>query len=99
MKHLFSSILILFSAIVLPITSIAQTDTLLPSGKKPRYYIMETDTMPELIFTPDTIPTRKKRKPPKPKKKVFYELKCKKGFVRTISGTSGNVTLEKFYYL
>lgn len=100
MKHLFSSLIFLFSAIVLPITTIAQTDTLLPSGKKPRYYIMETDTMPELIFTPDTLPTRrKKRKPPKKKKKVFYELKCKKGFVRTVSGTSGNVTLEKFYYL
>lgn len=102
MKHLFNSLLVLFSAIVLPVCVLAQTtktDTLLPSGKKPRYYITETDTMPELIFTPDTIPTRKKRKPPKPKKKVFYNLKCKKGFVRTISGTSGNVTLEKFYYL
>ena len=99
MKHLFS-ISILLVSILLSINSFAQSDTVrLPSGKKPRYYIMETDTVPELIFTPDTIPTRKKRKPKKPKKKIFYELKCKKGFIRTISGTSGNVTLERFYYL
>ncbi len=83
----------------MPLCSVAQTDTLLPSGKKPKYYIMETDTVPELMFTPDTIPTRRKRKPPKKKKKVFYELKCKKGFIRTISGTSNNVTMETFYYL
>jgi hypothetical protein len=98
MKHLFR-ILIGILALLFSINSNAQKDTLLPSGKKPRYYIMETDTVPELIFRPDTIPTRRKRKKKKPKKKVFYELKCKKGFIRTISGTSGNVTLERFYYL
>lgn len=98
MKHLFS-ILISIVTLLLAINSSAQTDTLLPSGKKPRYYIMETDTVPELMFPADSIPTRKKKKKPKKKKKVFYELKCKKGFIRTISGTSGNVTLERFYYL
>lgn len=98
MKNLFS-ILISIVTLLLAINSSAQTDTLLPSGKKPRYYIMETDTVPELMFPADSIPTRKKKKKPKKKKKVFYELKCKKGFIRTISGTSGNVTLERFYYL
>lgn len=101
MKQFFNVRIFLLGICVLPILSIAQTDTLLPSGKKPRYYIMETDTMPELMFIKDSIPSnRRKRKPPKPKKKVFYELKCKKGFIRTISGAgSGSVTMEFFYYL
>lgn len=99
MKRFFSIKFFLLLAIILPVCSVAQTDTLLPSGKKPKYYIMETDTVPVLMFTPDTLPTRKKRKPPKKKKKVFYDLKCKKGFIRTISGTSNNVTMETFYYL
>jgi antitoxin component YwqK of YwqJK toxin-antitoxin module len=98
MKQFFSSITLLFTAILLPIISVAQTDTLLPSGKRPKYYIMETDTMPELIFIKDTIPTRK-RKAPKKKKKVFYDLKCKKGFIRTINTAGTNVTMETFFYL
>ncbi|ABG57762.1 toxin-antitoxin system YwqK family antitoxin [Cytophaga hutchinsonii] len=100
MKQFFNVRIFLLGIFILPLFSVAQTDTLLPSGKKPKYYVMETDTVPELMFRPDTIPSNKrKKKAPKKKKKVFYDLKCKKGFIRTISGASGNVTLEKFYYL
>ncbi|MGN6646578.1 MAG: toxin-antitoxin system YwqK family antitoxin [Cytophaga sp.] len=100
MKQFFYVRFFFLGIFLLPLLSVAQTDTLLPSGKKPRYYIMETDTTPQLIFIPDTLHTKKKHKAPKPKKKVFYDLKCKKGFIRTISGAgSGNVTMEFFYYL
>ena len=98
MKQFVYSISILFSFILAPLWSSAQTDTLLPSGKKPRYYIMETDTVPDIMHVPDSIPSNKrKRKAPKKKKNIFYDLKCKKGYTKTISGK--NVILEKFYYL
>ncbi|MBC7451115.1 MAG: hypothetical protein H7259_06465 [Cytophagales bacterium] len=90
-------ILILISATALlnnPVFS--QTDTSKTPVKRPKYYIMETDTVPTLLLKPDSVITKKK-KVPKIKKKVFYGFKCKKGFIRTISGN--NVTIESFYFL
>lgn len=90
-------ILFFLSAVLLVIApAFSQTDTSKISGKKPKYYIMETDTVPTLLLKPDSI-IGKKKKAPKIKKKVFYGFKCKKGFIRTISGN--NLTIETFYFL
>ena len=77
MKQTFNHFLILLALVACSISGFSQTDSLLPSGKKPRYYVLETDTVPEIMAPPDTIPgSKRKKKAPKKKKKVFYELKC-----------------------
>lgn len=55
-----------------------------------------TDTVPDLDLGADSLtiqPQKKKKK----KKKVFYGLKCKKGFTR--AGYGPKETVETFYYL
>lgn len=71
----------------------AQTDSTI---KKPKFYILETDTIPNLLLKPDTS-NKKKSKPPKKKKNVFYGYKCKKAFIKTLNGQ--NTILEIFYVL
>ncbi|MFN8416428.1 MAG: hypothetical protein U0U66_08860 [Cytophagaceae bacterium] len=87
-KYLCIPIFLASSAI-----SYAQTDT---TTKKPKFYILETDTVPNLLLKPDTT-NKKKNKKVKVKKNTFYGYKCKKAFVKTLNGQS--VIIETFYVL
>ncbi|MFN3402870.1 MAG: toxin-antitoxin system YwqK family antitoxin [Cytophagaceae bacterium] len=51
--------------------------------------------MPELLFDKDSIPDKSKKK--KVKKRVFYGMKCRKGFTKV--GAGQKVTIETFWTL
>lgn len=67
------------------------------SYKKTKFYILETDTVPEFDKNIDTAFLNKKKKKVKKKKNFFYEQKCRKGFIRSYHGD--NEILETFYFL
>jgi hypothetical protein len=106
MKKGFLIFLLFITAICLSGISFAQSDSVRSQSKsdsikvpKRKYYIvLETDTMPELLFQKDTL-VKKPKKELKKKKNVFYDQKCKRGFIRTITPAGDKVTLESFYYL
>jgi antitoxin component YwqK of YwqJK toxin-antitoxin module len=54
------------------------------------------DSIPELDLTPDTLEQTSQKKK-KVKKRVFYGLKCKKGFTR--AGKRQKQVIETFFYL
>lgn len=54
------------------------------------------DSIPELDLAPDTLAQTSKKKK-KLKKKVFYGIKCKKGFTKT--GRRDKQVIETFFYL
>ncbi|HEX8545829.1 MAG TPA: hypothetical protein VF691_02645 [Cytophagaceae bacterium] len=57
---------------------------------------LHRDSIPKLDLTPDSTEEVSKKKDKK-KKKVFYGLKCKKGFTKT--GKRKKLAIETFYYL
>jgi antitoxin component YwqK of YwqJK toxin-antitoxin module len=108
MNKLIFIFLMILTVLHLSMNSFAQSDstntatkTKSDSSKTPKrkyYIVMETDTVPELMFKKDTL-VKKAKKDPKKKKNVFYDLKCRRGFIRYVSPTGDKVILESFYYL
>ena len=69
--------------------------------KKNLFYVIETDTVPEINMGADTVNAylrkKGKNKKKKGKKKTFYGIKTKRGFTRT--GDGERVTVELFFTL
>lgn len=72
----------------LPLSSQAQDNSGNPS--------LTRDTLPDLFLERDTV-GQKKAKKKKPKKKVFYGLKTKRGYIR--EGVEAKESLELFFFL
>jgi antitoxin component YwqK of YwqJK toxin-antitoxin module len=81
--------------------SFAQQPTTPPVKKKDVFYVLETDSIPEVDMGADTVNSylRKKGKnrKKKGKKKTFYGLKTRRGFTR--HGDGERVTVELFFTL
>jgi antitoxin component YwqK of YwqJK toxin-antitoxin module len=56
----------------------------------------DSDTVPTITFESDTVEEQPKKKK-KPKKKVFYGMKCRRGFTR--KGTGSKEVVENFFFL